>query len=69
MEFNTFPKSISLKGNTKARLKFELTNYNVAVQHINMYFFSVQTRCIYLVLIVQDDCFSLANTIEKNEKC
>ena len=36
-EVHAFPKSITLKVNLIARLEFELTYYNVAVQHISNY--------------------------------
>ena len=35
--FIPFPKVISLKVNIIAQLEFELTNYDVAVQHISHY--------------------------------
>ena len=35
MKVQTFPKSISSKVNVIAQLKFELTYYNVSVQHVS----------------------------------
>ena len=32
---HTFPKGISPKMNAIARLKFELANYDITVQHVN----------------------------------
>ena len=42
---HTFPKSISVKVNVIARLKFELTYYNVAVRHFSYY--STRTPSFY----------------------
>ena len=36
-EIHTFPKGISPKGNVIPWLEFELTTYDIAVQHINHY--------------------------------
>ena len=41
---HTFPKGISPKVNVLAQLEFELTYYDVAVQHISHYAMSTPTQ-------------------------
>ena len=41
--FHIFPKGISAKVNVIAWLEFELTYYNVTVQHVNHY--TTETPC------------------------